>query len=41
MDHIPILIQLDLDTKTQPNSKKYAIKKLNIKSFHNIIKQQL
>jgi len=40
IDYIPILIQLDLDTKAQPKSKKYTIRKLNIKSFCNIIKQQ-
>ena len=40
-DHIPIQIQLDLDIKAQPNGKRYAIRKLNIDSFLNIIKQQL
>ena len=38
LDYIPILIQLDLDIKAQPNSKRYAIRKLNIDSFLNIIK---
>ena len=37
LDHIPILIQLDLDIKAQLNSKRYVIRKLNIDSFLNII----
>jgi len=41
LDHIPIQIQLDLDIKAQPNGKRYAIRKLNIDSFLNTIKQQL
>ena len=39
LDHIPIQIQLNLDIKAQPNSKRYIIRKLNIDSFLNIIKQ--
>jgi len=38
LDHIPIQIQLDLDIKAQPNSKRYVIRKLNIDSFLNTIK---
>ena len=41
LDHIPIQIQLDLDTKAQPNSKRYAIRKLKTDSFLNIVEQQL
>ena len=33
LDHIPILIQLDLDIKIQPNSKRYVIRKFNINSL--------
>jgi len=39
LDYIPIQIQLDLDIKAQLNGKRYAIRKLNIDSFLNIIKQ--
>jgi len=38
LDYIPIQIQLDLDIKAQLNGKRYAIRKLNIDSFFNIIK---
>jgi hypothetical protein len=38
LDHIPIQIQLDLDVKAQLYSKRYAIRKLKIDSFLNIVK---
>jgi len=41
LDHIPIQIQLDLDIKAQPNSKRYAIRKLKTDSFLNTVEQQL
>jgi len=41
LNHIPIQIQLDLDIKAQLNGKRYTIRKLNVDSFLNIIKQQL